>query len=385
MKNKKVLMWMSESSLKPVGGPAGYLYNIFIEIQSNNISNIDFLPPGSNKVSLKSKVFTFLKNNISHLKFYSFNSSLLKKTIINKNIDINNYDVIHFHDTISLFKARKLISDFNGKIILTSHSPEPLHQELVNNNYSDLKSKHKETLFNVLNFIDEYAFLRADFIMFPCETAKEPYNDWPFFKKVINDDKGKFLYCPTGTSLPLAKLDKDVIRQKYNIKANAFVISYVGRHNSIKGYDDLKIIGEQILNKYPDVYFIIAGIEHPLKGLNHDRWIELGFTKDPHSLIAASDLFVLPNKQTFFDLILLEVLALGTMVLTTYTGGNKYFERFENINMEYFTTKGEAIDKISKLKKDNNGYDRMINENLFKNNFLTSVFIARYQAMINNL
>jgi glycosyltransferase involved in cell wall biosynthesis len=384
MHNKKTLMWMAESSLMPVGGPVGYLYNIFNEIQLNNIRSIDFLPPEQNIETLKSKIFTYLMKNVRYFKFYFFKSSLLKKATLPKDVNLSNYDVIHFHDTISLFKARNLIIDFNGKIILTSHSPEPLHEELINNNYSDLKLKQRESLYNILNFIDEYSFLRTDYIMFPCEEAKEPYNVWPFFKKIINDDKGKFLYCPTGTSIVTAKLDKDLFRQKHNIKNDAFVISYVGRHNSIKGYDTLKIMGEQILAKYPDVYFIIGGIEQPLKGLNHERWIEVGFTKDPHSLIAASDLFILPNKQTFFDLILLEVLALGTMVLASKTGGNKYFKKFENINMEYFATVEEGIDKISLLKK-NNKYDREININLFKNNFLTSVFISKYEQIINAL
>lgn len=385
MENKKILMWMSESSLKPVGGPAGYLYNIFNEIQLDiNYRNIEFLPPEQNRSSLKSKVIMFLINNVNYFKFYSFKSFLLKKTILNRDVNLSNYDVIHFHDIISLFKARELINNFKGKIILTSHSPEPLHEELINNNYSDIKLRRRESLYNILNFIDEYSFLRADFIMFPCETAKDPYNAWPFFRKVINDDKGKFLYCPTGTSLSIAKLDNEIIRKKYDIEADAFVISYIGRHNSIKGYDDLKSIGEHILKKYPDVYFIIGGIEHPLKGLNHKRWIEVGFTNDPHSLIAASDLFLLPNKQTFFDLILLEVLALGTRILASKTGGNKYFQKFENINMDYFTTVEEAIDKISCLK-NNNKYDKMINTNLFKENFTTSVFISKYQEMINTI
>lgn len=385
MENKNILMWMSESSLKPVGGPVGYLFNIYKEVRKQNIRSIHFLPPQKKAISLKAKLIKVLIDNFKYVKFYSYEKFLLKKTILEKGVDLNYYDIIHFHDTISLFKAREIINNFRGKIILTSHSPEPLHKELVDNNYSDLKPKQKKIIANILNFIDEYSFLRADFIMFPCETAKEPYYAWPFFNKVINEKKDKFIYCPTGTSLPIAKFDKETIRQKYNISSEAFVISYVGRHNSIKGYDNLKLIGNQILEKNPNFYFLIAGVESPLKGIKNDRWIEVGFTSDPHSLIAASDLFILPNKETFFDLIFLEVLGLGTTILASYTGGNKYFEKFENLNLEYFTTFDEAILKINKIKNHNKEYDRTVNVNLFNKFFLTSFFVSRYLVIVNNL
>ena len=66
------------------------------------------------------------------------------------------------------------------------------------------------------------------------------------------------------------------------------------------------------------------------EGLKTDHWIEVGWTNDPHSLIAASDVFVLPNHETYFDLILLEVLSLGVPVVMSRTGGNKFFEQFNN-------------------------------------------------------
>ena len=43
------------------------------------------------------------------------------------------------------------------------------------------------------------------------------------------------------------------------------------------------------------------------------------WTNDPHSLINASDMFILPNKETYFDLIMLEVLSMGKIVLATNT------------------------------------------------------------------
>lgn len=386
MNNKKILIWMSESQLKPVGGPSGYLYNIKQFIDSNKtINNIDFLPPTNNEVSVRNNIISFFIKNILFLNFWSLKSFLLKKNKLPSKVDLSMYDIIHFHDTISLFKARDSIDKFSGQVLLTSHSPEPLHKELINNNYAIFKNRQKKALLNILNFIDKFSFLRADYIMFPCEEAKEPYLDWPFFNNIINIKNEKFIYCPTGSSEVKVISSKKDIRKKFNIKSDGFVISYVGRHNSIKGFDNLKKIGKEILNKFPHVYFLIAGKEAPMKGLDHSRWVEVGYTKDPHSLINASDLFILPNKQTFFDLILLEVLCIGTKILATHTGGNKFFKKFNKINMEFFNNEEDAINKVSLLINQKSNVDLNINKEVFNKNFTNSVFISNYNKILNNL
>ncbi len=156
-------------------------------------------------------------------------------------------------------------------------------------------------LYKNLIKIDEYAFRRADYIVFPCPEAEEPYyNNWPEYKAVKEEKKGKYLYLLTGTKARVAKLSKTEVRQLYSIPDDAFIICYVGRHNEIKGYDKLKLLGEQILQEAPNIYFLIAGREEPLHGLHHPRWIEVGWTSDPHSLINASDVFMLPNKGNVF-------------------------------------------------------------------------------------
>lgn len=42
------------------------------------------------------------------------------------------------------------------------------------------------------------------------------------------------------------------------------MISYVGRHNEIKGYDALKEIGKHLLDANDSAYVFIAGTEGPL-------------------------------------------------------------------------------------------------------------------------
>ena len=168
------------------------------------------------------------------------------------------------------------------------------------------------------------------------------------------------------------------MRKKYGIPIDSFVISYVGRHNEIKGYDALKELGKHLLDAYDNVYVFIAGTEGPLYHLEHNRWIEVGWTKDPGSVIQASDIFVLPNKETYFDLVMLEVLSLGQIVVASYTGGNKSGIFLYNNNIEA----ENIISQIIKMPEEERKELRRKNLELYKAEFTNEAFAKRY---INSL
>ena len=169
---------------------------------------------------------------------------------------------------------------------------------------------------------------------------------------------------------------------------NKFVVSYAGRHNYIKGYDRLKRIATIIWKEYPDVYFLIMGKEEPLKGLDDYRWIEIGWTEDPHSYINASDVFLLPNIETYFDLILLEVMSLGKMVLMSNSGGNKYFKRYDSEGIKYFDDIDGAVSELCNyMKYDSEKKNRAETNNLkiFETDFTCQKFASRYCEIMNDL
>jgi glycosyltransferase involved in cell wall biosynthesis len=49
----------------------------------------------------------------------------------------------------------------------------------------------------------------------------------------------------------------------------------------------------------------------------------LGWRSDIHDLVNAVDLVVIPNRSTYFDLLPLEVSAVGRCIVSTLTGGNR--------------------------------------------------------------
>lgn len=344
---KKLLIYYPEDALEPKGGPAGYLYNLKKGLEE--CRKQENLPVD---ISFYSNMPSGIENNSELRKripkrLLEFRRALNDARFLRKKFPIDNgmfaYDIIHFHSAEKMYLCRDFLNQYHGKVILTSHCPCGIYKERIDKlNPFDYKLMRNQ--IDKLEELDRYAFERADYIIFPCKDAEEPYfNTWPRYTSIRKDEK--YRYMPTGIIACHAKINRENYRKKYGIPNDAFVISYVGRHNEIKGYADLRQMGEQVL-KDPNTYFLIGGKEEPIKGLDNDRWIEVGWTTDPYSLIAASDVFVLPNRETYFDLVLLEVLSLGIPVVLSDTGGNKFFKKYDLKGLKYFSSVDQGVEAI---------------------------------------
>ncbi|MGF2618136.1 glycosyltransferase family 4 protein [Rossellomorea vietnamensis] len=388
--DKKVLIFMESHYLKPIGGPAGYLYNLKTELDRRKINNVSFIEVENSKRSTYKKVFEKLPKRLKTQ--YHINKRrkerrfLLSDSQKLTNINLNNYDIVHFHSTFKLYSIKDSLKNFKGKVILTSHAPKPSYLEYMDKASSEELKRYKEE-FESLSKIEKYAFERADYIFFPCSEAEEPYiNNWDEYLDIKERSREKYRYLLSGIK-PCEVKNKD-IRKHYDIPNDALLISYVGRHNETKGYDKLKIIGEKLLTENGNIYFIVAGKEEPLAGLQHERWIEVGWTSDPHSIIGASDIFVLPNKETYFDLVMLEVLSLGKLVVASNTGGNKFFNKDDIEGIFLYNDIDEAVKKIKNIMKmtneDRNNKEQA-NKRLYQTYFNNEVFCENYLSLLKSL
>lgn len=390
----KELIYYNKNLLKPVGGPSGYLYNLEQELKKKNIDFIDFLDIPLEKKGFKPKVSAMMSSSLKKTlkKLLKYESDILKKVLSDtakvSSVNLNEYDIIHFHSTLDMYMVKDSLKDYNGVVLLTTHSPKVYHKEIIEDYTEEAEYLRNKEKYDALKIIDEYAFDRANYIIFPAEEAEECYyNTWKDYAQVKERNKDKYLYIPTGIVPINVNDNKKEVLERYNIPQDAFVISYVGRHNSVKGYDKLKEIGKKVLEKYPNTYFLIAGNEQPLKGLENERWIEVGWTNKPYEIINASDIFVLPNKETYFDLILLEVMSIGKPVVLTNTGGNKFFYKmngalyyynYDNIDMAISNI--EVLLKEKNIKELGNKNKKIVLENL-----TVEIFTNKYLNIINEV
>jgi len=389
---KNIIIYLREGMLSPRGGKLGYNYHLKQQLDTLGVTNIHYIAGTSVKYEMSKNVnqlknswykhvLIIIKSVISKfLTLYGFRHKAI--------VPLNQYDIVHFHSTLDMFNAKDSLKSYKGKVVLTSHTPTIQSKEMYDQ-LTQWEKKHMNWFYKNLIKIDEYAFNRADNIIFPCPEAEEPYfNNWKQYASIKESKKDCYRYLLSGTEKRIAKRSKEEVCKKYNIPRDAFIISYAGRHNEIKGYDILKDIGKNILDKHPNVYFLIAGKEEPISGLTEDRWIEVGWTTDPHSLIAASDIFILPNRETYFDLIMLEVLSLGTPILASDTGGNKHFKQYKNCGIYSYENTDEAeriIEKTMNLDEKEKNEIKRKNINLFETIFSLDIFAKNYIELINNI
>ena len=392
--NNRVLIFMREELLEPAGGPAAVCYFYKKEQDLRKDNYFEFLKTKENHATLheKEKFLEKLPKFLNSL--YDYTKSLYKTILLINgkyhvdNIDINHFDIIHFHDALSLFLMKNQLENYKGKVILQSHTPQPQRQELianlplfVRNLIPNLEKKYEK--------IDRYAFERADFIIFPCPDAEEPYvNNWSYYSIIKEKKKMSYRYILTGIPECYPKRSRNEVLSELNIAEQDFFVCFVGRHNEVKGYDKLKKIGQKYLEEDKEAWFVCAGKEEPLTRLNHDRWIEIGWTKDAHSYIAASDVFILPNKETYFDIVMLEVLSLGKIVIASRTGGNKFFEKTGCEGVFLYDTIEEAVGllkKVRSLSQEQRNELGKKNYLFYKNNNTVASMYDSYIKTLNDI
>lgn len=422
------LIYFSGSLNLRSGGPAGYLANLkegLTKIDPCDNISICFLTKtneakkgkGKREATLikliKKKVFSskliksFYVNYISTgerkrvARIIKYLSKLGSAKFVNKDVRefvLNNKNLrsIHCHN---IFDAAEVLSTLVSiglrekiKVILTSHTPEAPSIELSNIMYeSGLSEKYVRPFVDACEKFQEKIFSEVDALIFPSEEAMDPYRETiKNFDALIN--KTKILFLLTGTIGLKTNLTKKEARDKLGIKGDHFVVSFVGRHNHVKGYDLLCEVASKIFEKRLPIFFVVGGVQNDsFSSPINPQWRELGWV-DPAIVLTASDLFVLPNRRTYFDLILLEAMSLGVNILASNTGGNKtVFNMTGAINLVNANPEEVAHAIIgqyedSSLRIDEKSvrkwFDELFNERIFAKNYV-DLMRCFYESEIN--
>lgn len=433
----KILIW-DEFEIVNSGGPSGYLYNLREYLKNNPSNHIVFLSdikesirvfypetpqlgvsPQSQNRNIIQKTYSLLNgsNNIIIKKIISLYHQLKWKFVsykyhiqssiekirfftkkqftvpYNEKLDINSlnqFDYIHFHIVVQFSRFKTTYPNCKSKTILTSHCPCPYIDEQL------CIEKKWMRLFRQLALNSECnAYRSCNYLMFPCREAMEPYIKVRKIRKTMADKRDNIFFVPTAILDYQTKCDWKDLRTKNGIPLNNFVITFFGRHCHIKGYDILKSVGIDFLNKHKECTIVCAGkgeIESP----KHERWIELGFINNVNDYLSISDLHIIPNRDTYFDIAMLEVMRAGKNIIVSRTGGNKYFLKFpeqERPAIHFFNFKKHdelyKLMEASFLKKQKNnilykdeGYK---NRTLFLKYFSLEDYYHNYIRIIESL
>jgi glycosyltransferase involved in cell wall biosynthesis len=389
---------LSEPIKDRVGGPAGYLFNLKQGIKDEQLIKFYYVELNDTNQNTKTNKFkSIIKKIISKIKIircilieiklvlhylaYQESSSFDKNTIDK----ILSSKYIHFHKVYDLYMFKKKFN-IKAKTVLTPHTPEPRTNEIINSLKDSIKTKYPFFLLKfILKKMEIYAYKNADIYIFPSEESIEPFKK--YFKEFTDYIKNKKIYYLfTGTSkLVPIKLPEEY-KKELKISDEYKIIVYIGRHNFIKGYD-LLVKAFDRLKDYK-IKIICAGnitFDYP----QNSNWIELGYIKNPQDLINIADAVILPNRETFFDLIAIEVLSMGKILIASNTGGNKTLAKytngvilFENENLENMIQKINYVLNLDCEKIEQMKYNNLA----FYNSYCTiDKFAEKYKEIVSEI
>lgn len=357
------------------GGPSGYLYNLKDSNKLNIVSRGILSTEELNKKKVKKflfirtllqKVRNIFRRNKKREKFFIKNKEILEKSLIN-----------HFHTTTTFNHAIKLLNLNNINILMT-HSPQPTYLELRDALLvGKLSNKEQEKKVNKQKKVDIFSLKNADCVIFPCKEALSPYE--AFFKE-INFDYSKLRYVLTGVEPLLYNSNKNKFCKKNDIPLDKKIISYIGRKNKIKGFDKFLDLVKRFENR-EDILFICAGVG--IDTPSFKNLVDFGWTNDPGSIINASDFVIVPNRDTYFDINMIQILSIGTPVITTPTGGNRWFLDKENLNMFFFEDE-KQLDILINEKIVLN-FDKKVNIDFYNSHFTIEDFSKNYVSLFDDL
>lgn len=406
MTNKNLILFSGKLNER-ASGPSGYLAILqqgLLEIKSNT----EILSNGTKIThATKNNIFTKIisavkkwnqnriknrrnKNNAQiEEKIIKDISSPLPPYIITK---IKNKDILTIH-VHNIFDAHRLHLTLQKEglektIILTTHTPESCAIETCNA-LQNLSKERKDEVFEFISKLEREAFSLADVLIFPSKEAMDPlYETIPGFNDIVQHKK--IYFVPTGCKDLSTPLTTKVAKEKFNI-TNEFVVSFIGRHIAVKGYDILSEAAELLKNEHLNIRFIIAGHKQNLPlNLHEPYWTELGYI-DPSILLKASDCFILPNRRTFYDLVLLEALSIGVPIIASRTGGNKTIMKNCPSVIGFDTKESPSANLAKKIKEVISASETTRaeiaskNKNYYINNHTPKIFAEHYEETIKEI
>lgn len=243
------------------------------------------------------------KNN-----FEIFNS--LRKIIIEAKPKIIH---VHGYKEQVLGQIARLFCDRNTKIIRTFHGMSETPEGL------SLLKKFKSKMIHKI----EKWFLRNAYIVAVSKDLEF------YLRSHYPESHIRQIY----NSIPINNIhvDRDIVRQKFNVKPKSLWIASVARLEKPKNLDLLIDAGKRLFEQGIDIRVSIFGIG-PLKkylenkidqnGLNSCIKLE-GFVEDIFPVLKSIDIFTLTSFHEGLPMSLLEALSVETAVVCTSVGGMK--------------------------------------------------------------
>jgi len=331
------------------GGPSGFIAHNLLDKPRNLFSlPIDIVKEDRFRVALNKIIYK--------VRFHKYDDV----DFLFRECGADNFKYIYFHDCLSLYQCSHLIKN-NQVVVLQSHCPElPSEEFKVLYNEPIITAKYVNA--------ERYAFERADILVFPNEYAVDIYSD-------LIKDYTKIKYILSGA--------KDMVDPRiYPLDQSKINILFVGRRNSIKGFDYLINTFKSVLLKRDDINLILVGSGKLYSGRNI---FDVGQSNSPQNWFNSVDYVVNTNLQSYFDLSVIEALATGVPLILSNNYGHYYYEGKSKDISTFEVQKLNGLESIllgNLMKRD---YRDSTNRNLYLDNLTDIAYFERFEQFCKSI
>lgn len=272
-------------------------------------------------------------------------------------IDINEFDLIHCHDVVSLYSIT------HPRVLLTLHGY--LAREAVNYMPSKTPKRDRERIFNFCMQIEKEALKKANHVI-TVDTRLKNYLIQEFNYPA---EKITVVYNAVDAEL-FSPIDEDTklsLRKELNLPKNAFIVLVPRRYVKKNGVDYAAWAFSKI--KSSDHYFIFAGggpMKQEIQSIleNNDNVLILDGVPNSviHKYYKAADVILIPSVtsddvEEATSLSMLEGMACGKVVICTNVGGMK--EVVRNMENGILIEQKDPNAIIEALEYVKNNYDSL--------------------------
>ncbi|WP_461789885.1 glycosyltransferase [Pedobacter sp.] len=328
------------------GGPPGFIAHNLVDVKSNYFILSNHLIPKSSFLNkVKYKIFEHVFNETD---------SYFDK------IKANRYKYLYFHDCLSFYSCRKKIKS-SQIVIFQSHSPELPSEEV--------KSFGDNDFYELVKKAEIEAFDRADILVFPNSGAEKIY-------ETVKRTQSETKYILSG-----AKSVSDI--RRYPLDKEKINVLYIGRRNQVKGFDMLLNQFSKVSEFRKNINLIIVGNGEKINGTNI---YDVGFSSTPNNWYNSVDYVINCNRQSYFDLSVIEALSTGVPLIMTDNFGHEYYRDKSKEIITFDSNSPEQLFEIltkEPLKKRD--YETKENINLYKNELSNLIYINRLESFVKEI
>ncbi len=332
----KILIFHSFTPNINIGGPTGFFAHNLIGSKGKNYILSSQLQKRNKFIDKVSKKIKLLINNNSN---NYFKNELERISNVYLTHRCSDFKIIFFHTCFELYACRHFLKK-NQIIILQSHSPELPSEEL-----KWISKNEGEILF--MKEIEKFSFDRAQYIVFPNEGCVPIYNS-------VLKAEHKLEFLLSGSKRNETAFEYPLDKSKINIL-------YIGRRNTIKGFDIILDNFKKVYELRKDIRLIVVGSGDSFE---QEGVVDVGFSSTPLTWFNSVDYVINSNRQSYFDLSILEVLSIGTPIIMASNFGHAFFKG-KSMGILTFEDEGKGLfDILIQLEKDEIKKAQMIRENL---------------------